>query len=557
MEEPQRRNLPTEDEIEEEANARCAWPRSIFKVAECEKPKFYRMSGMFFLIAYVYSVLRDTKDAVVMERQEPTSISFLKTLFVTPCSILFVFIIQKALMNKSVGNVLKASTLVFGVYFVIYSLVLLPLQSVIEPSIFWAKDLFGSGKMAVRGLQPVLAFMLTINFWTSSLLYVTSELWGNLILSLLFMSFANDVCSFKQSLRFVPIFYIISNLGLFLSGLSMLLFCTIQDNASYNINQYTINGIFFLGGCICLLIYFIQKDLEINILPIKIFQETSVRRKKSKKKVSMAEALKQMMKSQFLLQICFVVLAYNICTNLIDTTFKCTMKAYALANNQTISSSVMRTQAVNQIIISTSVITLLSTPFSRIVQIFGWRYAGFITPLWAITCCFLVLFLSIYNTGTMGTNSFSLVNTIVGGAPSLLGYERFFGMIAAGGLKTAKYAAFDISVEALSMRISKDDRATAKGIYAGIFGKLGKTMGSVITIVILGITNAVDIRCASQFSFAIILGMCALWMYAIKYLGFRYNESIENNFEIDLEESKNLKQKLADAQGDMPEKIKE
>ncbi|KAM0674033.1 hypothetical protein GVAV_000018 [Gurleya vavrai] len=493
------------------------------------------MATMFFLIAYIYSILRDTKDAVVMERQEPASIGFLKSTFVTPFSIFVVIMLQKWLMVSSVSKILKKMTLIFGCYFIVYGTLILTFQELLEPNKFMSVDAFGDGKMAMRGLQGVYAFILTINFWTSSLLYVTSELWGNIVLSLLFMTYANEICRFKQAMRFIPMFIIGSNIGLFLSGLSMLMFCYLQDNAQYLINRFVINSIFIICGTFCIFIYFIHQNLEENIIKNAVYTYEGDNKKKEKPKMSFSEGFKFMMKSKLLLQICFIVLAYNISTNLIDAICKSAIKEHAKVKNLAVGSHVMRTQAINQIITALCVIFILCSPMSRCIQILSWTFVGFITPFWAASCTVLVLFLSIYNTGAFKTNQLGVFNAMFGDMNHYLTAEKLCGQAATSGLKIFKYAFFDIAKEAISMRICQSDRAFYKSIYDGICGKLGKGGGSIIQNGVILMSNAVDPRCGAQYYVVIIAVMVVLWLNAVRYLGNKYNDSVNNNCDIDVD----------------------
>lgn len=531
-------DLPTEEEVEAEAIAESPWPLSIFKVAKVERPKFIRMASMFFFIAYIYSVLRDTKDAVVIERQSPTSINFLKTLFVTPFSIIAVMIIQKWLSFSTVSRILKGMTLIFGIYFLLYGSVILFFQEKIEPGRFKTIDALGDGKWEVRGLEFAYAFLLTLNFWTSSLLYVTSEMWGNLILSLLFMSYSNDICPFKQSLRFVPLFYIFSNVGLFFSGLTMLAFCHIQDNWSFTYNKYVINFIFIVSGFICVLIWLLQLNLESSILSKPIYKvEGAQKKKKSKPKVGFIEGFSYIFRSKLLFWICSIVLGYNISANLVDQIFKIVMKVAADKENVAAGSYVMRTQAYNQITIALLVILILVTPMAQSVQLLGWRFVGSLTPLWAIIGSSAVYLSAIYNTSVLGQNYFSFLNSMLGGRgwEDYIVAEKWIDQVVVGGFKVAKYAFFDIAKEAISMRINRDDRAFYKSIYDGICGKLGKSGGSIISIGLTGIMNARDVRMGSQFFFLMSGILCLAWLYGVFYLGRKYNESIEKNSDIDLD----------------------
>ncbi|KAM0688284.1 hypothetical protein COBT_000460 [Conglomerata obtusa] len=528
-------NIPTEEQVELEATAEKPWPLSIYKVARCERPKFIRMSVMFLLIAYIYSVLRDTKDAVVMERQETASISFLKTLFVSPFSIACIFAIQKWLMVAKVQTILKTTTLIFGVYFVIYGLCVLPFQEFLEPNKFLSIDMFADGRMAIRGLQPMYALLLTGNFYTSSLLYITSELWGNIILSLLFMSFANDVCPFKQSIRFVPLFYIASNVGLMLSGATLLGFVKMAKTLPFFWNRFVINCIFCVCGLLCLAIYAIQVNLERTVLNKPIFTVQTFVEKKKKVKLSYGEGLAYMAKSKLLLQISFIVLAYNICTNLVDVICKSAIKVYALSKNEPIGSSVMQTQAENQIYVAAVVILVLCSPCARSIQIVGWTAVGLATPIWSLVCTGLVLSLAVYNTSASNTNQLAFINNIWGGNDQLLKLEKIAGQIATNGLKIFKYAFFDLAKEAISMRIDKADRPMFKSVYDGICGKLGKSIGGGTQIALGALSNSNDHRCMAQYFIIIIIVIVLFWFNSVRYLGKKYNESINNNCNIDVD----------------------
>jgi len=316
-------------------------------------------------------------------------------------------------------------------------------------------------------------------------------------------------------------------------------FSEISIKAPYNVNKYVINAIFLIGSFICFAIFFIQRNLENKVLSKPIYiVESQQKKKKGKKKVSFSEGFAYMMKSRLLLHISGIVLAYNICTNLIDTIFKVAMKAEAVEYNKPVATHVMRTQAWNQMAIAVLVIIILATPLARCVQVFGWAIVGFVTPIWAAITTVLVLFLSIYNTSVKGQNAWEFLNKWFEGKTLHVTYEKILGQISSGGFKVFKYAFFDIAKEAISMRIPQSDRATFKGVYDGICGKLGKSGGSVIQMVLNAISNTVDLRSAAQYCFGIILLFVVFWLNSGRYLGNKYNDSIQNNMDIDLDMAK-------------------
>ncbi|KAF7684009.1 ADP,ATP carrier protein 1 [Astathelohania contejeani] len=510
--------LPTEEDVE-----RAASTSRFFPIAKIERRKFWHMAIMFFCIALVYSVLRDLKDAVVIERLGPASIPPLKTFYVTPLSLFFVVVIQKCLTFTTSSRILSFVVLIFGIYYIIYACVILPFRDILEPGIFWSSDRFGDGKMSVRGLEFLYALAMTINAWTASLLYVTSELWGNLVLSLLFLSFSNDVCPPRQSLRFIPLFYMISNVGLMLSGCIMLGMCYSLDNNTYKFNSYVFQAIFLVAGILCLCIYGLQYRLEKKIINRPLYKIQGPTTKKTKVKVGFMEGFKTMFHSKLLLGICAIVIFYNMTTNMVESSYKSCLDVNARALNKAVSGHVMRRQAIQQLIISALVILFLMSPLSSLIQRGGWTFIALIPPVFALFAC-----IGVFGAAYINTNSASWITLT-------LGIEETIGLICVSGFKILKYAAFDICKEAISVKINREYRARFKGIFDGLCGKLGKSGGGIVIQLLYAIFDVKDIRKVVVYLLVISVIFSGLWVISVIYLGGKYAQAVENNTDIDLD----------------------
>jgi ATP:ADP antiporter, AAA family len=154
---PETVGIPTEDEIETEAQS-----SGIFKVARCEIRRFFFVSLIFFLISYIYSVSRDMKDAVVIDRLDPSSIPYLKILIVLPINVIFVLILQKHIQNSSAYQGLSLSIFIFGSFFVFYGVVLMSFRDFIEPNPLLTRDWFVDNRMMHYGLQWLSTITLTV-----------------------------------------------------------------------------------------------------------------------------------------------------------------------------------------------------------------------------------------------------------------------------------------------------------------------------------------------------------------------------------------------------------
>lgn len=63
--------------------------KTVFPIEVYEMKKFFLMSGMMFFIIYVYTVVRDTKDTLVVSHCGAEAITFLKVL---TCLIIYIYI---------------------------------------------------------------------------------------------------------------------------------------------------------------------------------------------------------------------------------------------------------------------------------------------------------------------------------------------------------------------------------------------------------------------------------------------------------------------------------
>jgi AAA family ATP:ADP antiporter len=85
------------------------------------------------------------------------------------------------------------------------------------------------------------------------------------------------------------------------------------------------------------------------------------------------------------------------------------------------------------------------------------------------------------------------------------------------------------------MRIDPAYRARCKAIVDGVCGKFGKSGGSVLTSIFLALSNTNDIRDAALLSFFFVALFCILWIRAVSYLSKKYETSVANNVDIDID----------------------
>jgi ATP:ADP antiporter, AAA family len=542
------RSLPTE-EAHEEAAERCS---RFFKVPRVEREKFFTLAGLYFTIVLAYSILRDAKDAVVIGRMLPSSIQYLKSFIVVAATIGFAILFQFLLARgATLEKIMFGMTTAFGVFYFVFSVLILPNTETLEPYKFWIADIFADKKMSVRGLEYLNGLFLTINFWTGTLLYISAELWGNVMTSLMFFSIANDICPLRQALRFYPLFQIGANLALMCSG-GIMTTSSFALESHPAIQLHIFGSLIFFVSILCAVNIFLYRHLVKNIIPYPIYivSENAGQRRK-KEKVSMLEGFKIMMKNPLVLHMSITVLAYGICTNLVESVYKSGMRIKSATEMKDTMTMVMRIQGNQQIMIGGLVIVTLLSPLKLLIQKRGWLSLGIITP--TAMLCGTVLFLALVWANVsissgVDSNILSRIGkpifTTILPLEESIWFEVYLGMAVVNMVKVLKYAAFDIGKEAIGVKIPKDYRARFKGVYDGVCGKLGKSFASTSQLILFSLFNTSDIREVSPLLLAFSVIVILTWTGSVMYLGLKYDEAVREDRDIHVVETADKAAKL-------------
>lgn len=152
--------------------------------------KIVPLGVMFFCILFNYTIVRNTKDVLVVTAKGSSAeiIPFLKTWVTLPTAIGFMLIYTKLSDILTKETLFYSMIFPFIVFFGAFAFVLYPLRDAIHP--------IGLADKLVAALGPSSVGPVAIlRIWSFCLFYVMAELWGSVVLSLLFWGFANQVSS--------------------------------------------------------------------------------------------------------------------------------------------------------------------------------------------------------------------------------------------------------------------------------------------------------------------------------------------------------------------------
>jgi len=431
--------------------------------------KVIPLGFMFFCILFNYTILRDTKDVLVVTAPGSGAevIPFLKTWVNLPMAIGFMIGYAKLV------NVLATETLFYVViapflaFFASFAFILYPNRDALHPNEF--SDML-MDKLGQRAMGPVSI----LRNWTYCLFYVMAELWGSVVVSVLFWGFSNQIIAVDEAKQFYPLFGLGANVALIFSGQTVKYFSEMRATLGEGVDGWGISlkgmmaVVVGFGFAIIGTYYWLNRVVVPKIEAQKAAGLVKIGggKKKSKEKMGVAESIKYLASSPYIRDLALLVVSYGICINLVEVTWKGKIKAQYPDPNA--YSAFMGNFST-----ATGIVTFVMMITSRwIFAKFGWGIAALITPtvLLATGAIFfaLVIFSGTFAplTAALGVTPLFLA-VIVGAAQNIFS-------------KSSKYALFDPCKEMAYIPLDDETKSKGKAAIDVVCNPLGKSGGALI-----------------------------------------------------------------------------
>jgi AAA family ATP:ADP antiporter len=481
---------------------------AIFPIQNSELKKFLPMALMMFLILFNYTLLRNTKDTLVVTTPGSGAeiISFIKILDI-PCAILFFFVYAKLSNILSRPALFYTCLMPFLVFFGVFAFILYPNKDLLHPSL--------ETVLALQASYPHLKWFIALyGIWSFALFYILSEFWGSIVISLLFWQFANEITRTSEAKRFYVFFPLLGNLALvttgalgeWLSGVSRV--CGEGDPWSTMLT-YTISAVIMAGLAIVSIYAWMNRYVLTNPL---YYEEAGRKHKRDKPKLSLKESLAYLFSSKYLGFITVLLLSYGIVSNFIDVAWKGQVQAY-FPNSHDYFEFMCRFS------FWTGIMTIgLVFMTKGIVRRFGWFAGAIITPSVLLISSLLFFSLVLFKDGLEGIMS-------------LLGVTSLYLAVMVGAIqnifnKAAKYSLFDPTKEMAYIPLDQELKVKGKAAVDVIGGRLGKSSGGFIQSFLLVLT-AGNLITIAPYLLGILLVVILAWMGSVKGLSKLYNEKIK------------------------------
>ncbi len=482
------------------------WRSFFWPIHSFELKKVLPMFLMFFCISFNYTILRDTKDTLIVTApgSGAEAIPFIKVWCVVPCAILFMLIYAKLSNVLSKQALFYAVTAPFLVFFGLFATVLYPARDLLHPTV--AADSLQA--ILPEGLMGLVALFRN---WTYALFYVLAELWGSVMLSLMFWGFANEISRVSEAKRFYALFGIGANIALLCSGPAIILVSDIRRHVPEGVDAWGISlnllmGMVVIAGVLIMCTYWWINRYVLT--DARFYNADELKKKKEKPKLSITESFKYLAKSPYMGCLAILVIAYGIAINVIEVTWKSQLKLqYPNSNDYSTFMGYFST--------FTGAVTVLMMLFvgGNVIRKFGWTKAALVTPVVLLITgiAFFALILFRDNLGgmiaTLGTTPLMLAVVI--------------GMIQNIMSKSSKYSLFDPTKEMAYIPLDQEQKVKGKAAIDVVGARLGKSGGSFIQqglLVVFGSMAAI-----TPYLAIVLIVIIFAWIFASKALGKQFN----------------------------------
>lgn len=478
--------------------------RFFWPIHRHELLKLLPMLLIAFFIGFNYHIIRNIKDSMLITAN-PTGaevIPFVKVWVMLPLAIIATSIFVRLSHRYRPERVFYLMVSGFLAFFLLFTFVLYPFRDVLHPH----QLADAIEELTPRGLR---GFVTVFRYWSFSLYYGVAELWGVIVLSVLFWGYVNDVTSINQAKRFYALIGLGANFSSIVSGqvsaaISTRAWSQVEGIGSDQWHQALImlTLIVFIGGLLLMGCFY---WLSRYVRRTEGHVTESLASTSKLRKPSIKESFRCLARSKYLVYIAIIVIGYNIAINLVEVLWKDQVRLLHPdpASYNCYMGSVTTWTGV--------VATLLALFVSgNVVRRFGWTVTALITPA--------ILILT-----SIGFFSFYLLQGTM--PPSLFGIDTLTMVVLFGGAqnvfcRASKFTVFDKTKEMAFIPLAKAERVQGKAAIDGVASRVGKSGGSLIYQALFLVFKSLSR--SAPCVVALLVVTLAGWFIAIRNLGGRF-----------------------------------
>lgn len=481
----------------------------IWPIHRHELPKFLSITLLMFCILGIQNLIRAMKDSVINTMIGVETISFLKFWGVLPASFVVAIIYVKLVSVMKGESIFFLIMSVFLSFFFLFAFYLFPNHELIHLSPETANKL-------VASFPNLKWFILLLSNWSFSLFYVIAELWPSAVFALLFWQFVNKITSVDESKRFYPLFGLLGQTGLYISGTFLV---NLQIINNYFSSIFELKGdvsvisiqivmsVVTILGIIALGAFWV---LNHKILDIATAENLQFRVKKNQ--LTLKESFRMIIQSRYIRLITVLLFCYGVAINLVEGPWKAeAVKIYKTPTELAVF--------IGSYLSYTGILTIFFVVLgSNIVRMLGWFSAAVITPLMVlVTGLGFFVVVNFDPVATFMIMSFAFTDPIM--------LAIVIGAIQNVLSKSSKYTLFDSTKEMSYVPLDEQIKTRGKAAADMIGTKLGKSSSALLQSMIFVIFPAATYASISVYLMCIFILVCIIWIWAVVELNKEYTQA--------------------------------
>jgi AAA family ATP:ADP antiporter len=472
------------------------WKTQFWPIETFELKKFLPLFFIKFFITLIYSVLTIMKDASVVTAKGGSAevIPILKGWIVLPAAM------GAAVLYSKLSNTFKRSALFYGIigffmaFMFLYGFVLYPNLEALSPH-------ESADRLTAWVGQENSHWVAIYRNWIQSIFFVMAELWGQIVIFLLFWGFVNHICNFGEAKRCYNIFLAGGDLALIFTGPLVLFLTRGTDLTGFGpaLQNLVLCILGFGIGIVSLhwlLTHFMKKDP-------RLFQpEEKGAALDTKTKLSLWESLRFIARSKYLLCIAMMVVAYGLTINLTEVTWKANVK---IAYPETADYQAFMAGLSSFIGFGSLFVSLFFS--GLIVRRLGWHFSAQLTPIVVGTTSLVFLSLYLFREWIGPYQNMAPLLAVV-----------LFGAFQNGLSKLMKYTFFDSTKEMSYIPLDQESKTKGKAAIDVIGSRLGKSGAAWIQIVLIQIAGTGSVLSITHFLLPLIGATVIFWILSVRSL---------------------------------------
>jgi AAA family ATP:ADP antiporter len=490
--------------VGEKSSPLSRWRKRLWPVQGYELKKFIPLLFMKFFISFTYGILTTMKDASVVTAKGSGAevIPILKGWIVLPIAL------GATLLYSKLSNIYRRSVLFYGIiaffmaFIALYGFVLYPNIDSLSPhaSADWLIDLVG---------QKNSHWIAIYRNWIQSIFFVLAELWGQIVIFLLFWGFVNHICNFNEAKRSYNLFIAGGDLAQMFTGPLVCYFTGKYIGEHFHLALKSLVCISLFFGFMIMALHFLltRKILKSDERLYK--PERQNQPFEMKTKLTLLESVKFIARSPYLRCIAVMVVAYGLVINLTEVTWKANLK---LAYPDTGSYQSFMAQVTSSVGVVSFIITLFFS--GMIIRFLGWHFSAQLPPIiiGSTALIFLLLFLNqewiAPLTGLFSTTPLMLI--------------ILFGAFQNISTKVMKYAFFDSTKEMSYIPLDQESKVKGKAAIDVVGSRLGKSGAAWIQIALIQLAGTGSVLSITKMLIPIIAFTVLFWILSVRSLNKQF-----------------------------------